>query len=102
MARKRVRLVPAPRLHHRLVRLEDLQRNERASWPRVSTLTQQPHPLAEALHSDRWRSGTLLCLLSFVPVYGPETSRTGVRGHIEHFSVAIGARRRTCPGKRER
>ena len=39
---------------------EDLQRDESASRRRVSTTTQQPHPFAEALGLDRWRSGTLL------------------------------------------
>jgi hypothetical protein len=39
---------------------EDLQRNESDSARRVRTLKHQPNLLAEALGSDRWRSGTLL------------------------------------------
>src|SRR6267142_2667275 len=52
---KKIRLmtsgsVPAPARPPRR-----LARNESASARRVSTLTQQPHPLAEALDSNRWR-----------------------------------------------
>src|SRR5258705_13620971 len=55
MAGKRVRLMASTAAPARARPPRRLARNESASARRVSTLTQQPHPLAEALDSNRWR-----------------------------------------------